>query len=81
MSGLARPPTPPHSGLRTQSQPHAGFSADTQFPVLMFTTEVMLGGGGGVRWEWKNTQRLKSREITSPRRVGATRSTLEVGGD
>lgn len=31
------------------------------------------GGDGG---EWRHTQRLKSREITSLRRMGVTRSTL-----
>lgn len=63
-------PTSPHSGLHTQSHPHAGLFADTQFPVLIFTTEGMWG------WEWRHTRRRKSREIMpSGRGVGVTRST------
>lgn len=57
-----KPPTPLHSGLHTQSHPHAGPSADTWFPVLVVTTEGMWG------WQWRHTPRHKSREITPSRR-------------
>lgn len=59
------PPTPLHSGLRTQ---HAGPSADTQFPVLIVSTEGMWG------WQWRHTPKHKRREITNSltARVGSS---------
>lgn len=47
------PPTPPHSGLHTQTHPHAGFSADTQVSSvdIHHRSHVGRGGNRGTRRE------------------------------
>lgn len=40
-----KPPTLSHPGLHMHSHPHLGPSADTRFPVLIFTTGGIWGVG------------------------------------